>query len=108
MQPFIENAILHGFDDVKRTHQLIIDIKQIDDILEIIIQDNGKGIEASVVKDINSRIFNKNNGKSHIGLENAITRINMYYGSRVEVLIKSVEGEGTEVTIKLPKEIEKS
>lgn len=106
LQPFIENAILHGFEGVKRTHLLAIHMRQKDDSIEIIIHDNGKGIEAAVVEEINKGIFNNKNEKSHIGMKNAITRIHMYYGNAAEVLIHSVEGEGTEVIMKLPKEVE--
>ncbi len=104
LQPFIENSILHGFEGVKRTHLLAIHMRQTDDNIEIMIHDNGKGIEAAIVEEINKGIFNRKNEKSHIGMENAITRIHMYYGNAAEVSIHSVEGEGTEVIMKLPKE----
>lgn len=101
LQPFIENAIIHGFEGMKREHILKIDMKLEGSFLCITIKDNGKGLEASMVESFNNRDF-KEPESNHIGVENAISRLYMYYGEQISVKFASTLGEGTEVTILIP------
>lgn len=102
LQPFIENAILHGFEGVERTHILQMDMGREEERIAIRIQDNGCGIPEEIVLEMNAGIFRKTDNKNHIGMENAITRIHMYYGETAEVRIESRLGQGTEVQIMIP------
>ena len=90
LQPFIENSIIHGFKTGVGKNLLQISAKQKDG-LQIIISDNGRGYDTSAVKDGN-----------HIGLDNAMSRIRIYYGDSAEVQIISEPGEGTTIIIQLP------
>ncbi|NMA67383.1 MAG: histidine kinase, partial [Clostridiaceae bacterium] len=101
LQPFIENAIIHGFEGMKREHILRIDMRLEGSFLCISINDNGKGIEAPMVDKFNSRDFRRLESE-HIGVENAISRLHMYYGEQISVKFASTFGEGTEVTILIP------
>lgn len=102
LQPFIENAILHGFEGVDRTHILQMDMGREADRIIIRIQDNGCGIPDDMVREMNAGIFRRTDNKNHIGMENAITRIHMYYGETAEVRIESRPGQGTTVQIRIP------
>ncbi len=102
LQPFIENAILHGFEGVDRTHKLQMDMGRDGDWIAIRIQDNGCGMPAEMVREMNEGIFQKTDNKNHIGMENAITRIHMYYGECAKVRIESQLGQGTQVRILIP------
>ncbi len=102
LQPFIENAIVHGFEGMKREHILKINMSLEDGFLYISIKDNGKGIESSIVESFNDGEFQKSENSGHIGVENAISRLYMYYGEQTSVKFTSVLGEGTEVTILIP------
>lgn len=102
LQPFIENAILHGFEGVEKTHILQMDMGREEERIAIRIQDNGCGIPEEIVREMNAGIFRKTDNKNHIGMENAITRIHMYYGETAEVRIESWLGQGTEVQIMIP------
>ena len=55
-----------------------------------------------LIKKINSNIYTEYGDKSHIGMQNAITRIHMYYGERTKVNVQSVLGKGTTVEIHIP------
>lgn len=101
LQPFIENAVIHGFEGIKRENVLRIDMRMEDNFLRISIKDNGRGIELSMVEKFNNRDFREVE-TSHIGVGNAISRLRMYYGERVNVRFDSTLGEGTEVTILIP------
>lgn len=102
LQPFIENAIIHGFEGVKREHILKIELKPKDEFICISIQDNGKGMEPSLVEQFNNKIFHNTANDSHIGMENAISRLHMYYGKKASVSVNSILGEGTEIMVLIP------
>lgn len=102
LQPFVENAILHGFDGTDRIHSLKISVSQEASQLHIVIRDNGKGIQPYMVEQMNQGIFPKSSEKNHIGMENAINRIHMYYGAKGKVWITSNWGEWTEIVIEVP------
>ncbi|RKI83536.1 sensor histidine kinase [bacterium 0.1xD8-71] len=104
LQPFIENAILHGFEGTEGPHRLEMDMGRQEKWIQIRIQDNGCGIPEETVREMNEGIFRKTDNKNHIGMENAITRIHMYYGENVDVKIESTIGKGTTVRILIPME----
>lgn len=99
-QPFVENAILHGFEGVKRTHMLNISIDKEAGLLRVSIHDNGKGMTQAQCDALMSN--DGSTDKHHIGVRNAVQRIRMYYGSNAEVSVSSTPGEGTDVTLLLP------
>lgn len=102
LQPFVENAILHGFEGVRRTHYLSVTIQQEDGFLVVEIYDNGKGMPKELVEIMNRGVFPKCQEKNHIGMENAITRIGMYYGEEAKVRIESEEQSFTKINIWIP------
>ena len=94
-QPFVENAILHGFEGVRRHHILVVKVqKRQNGFLQIIVKDNGKGIQENKIQEIKSRLLDSGE-KDHIGMNNAIERLRMYYGEEARFDIKSQVGEGT-------------
>ena len=64
IQPFIENAIKHGFKMMKKPGELKISVSDKQDWVEFIIEDNGEGFQKNAPKTSNHRsmameIFNK-------------------------------------------------
>lgn len=102
LQPFIENAILHGFEGVTRTHILSVKMSRKDNFIYIEIEDNGCGMTENKVWEINNGIWGNAENKNHIGMENAITRIRMYYGEKAKVNIQSELDIGTKVEVWIP------
>ncbi len=101
-QPFIENAIIHGFEGVDREHLLELEIKEDEEHIRICIRDNGKGMSEAMVAEFRSADFKDEAESSHIGVGNAIGRMQMYYGDEAEFEINSVPGEGTEIILIIP------
>lgn len=104
LQPFIENAILHGFKEMESGGLLRVDMNASEDgsRLYIIIEDNGKGMpedKLALYNDPERAVLD--DGRS-IGLHNAFSRMRMYYGRQAEWNVKSIAGMGTVVTLKLP------
>ena len=101
LQPFIENAIIHGFE--REQEECVLTITAVKDSdLVITIEDNGKGIAPDIVEKCNSLQILNEDTNQHIGMGNAITRIRMYYGELAEVFVESVLGNGSKITITIP------
>lgn len=109
LQPFVENAILHGFKEMEYGGLLRIDIQLSEDRkdLIIIIEDNGKGISPEVLEIFNNKEEAIRDDGRSIGLHNAFSRIHMYYGNEASWYINSIVDKGTVITIRLPVEIKR-
>ena len=84
--------------------QLYVDItgSEADTVLNIIIEDNGCGIPQEQLKQYNDVQSAIEDDGENIGLNNAFSRIYMYYEGRAFWHVNSVEGMGTVVTLKIP------
>lgn len=101
MQPFIENAIIHGFEDSTENATLWISLKNEDNHIVIRIKDNGKGMSPEMVDQINKGVIEAKD-RTHIGMGNVITRMKMYYADDASVSVESTMDVGTIVTLKVP------
>ncbi len=95
-QPFVENAILHGFDQTESGGLIRIRGRIEDGTRYYEIEDNGRGMSGDTIHSILYR------ESSSIGIKNTIARIRMTYGEEYGVTISSEPGVGTKVTIALP------
>lgn len=104
IQPFIENAILHGFKGIESGGILRVDIGFSDDRkqLSIIIEDNGKGMPREIAEKFNRMEKEKIEDERGIGLSNAFMRIQLYYGENASWNVSSIAGVGTIIALKLP------
>ncbi|OWR29569.1 two-component sensor histidine kinase [Saccharibacillus sp. O23] len=97
-QPFVENAILHGFEEMETGGLIVIRGKTSGDERIYEVEDNGKGMDAETVDGIS------NGQGASVGIRNTTARIRMQYGSRASVSIESSPGRGTLITIRLPRD----
>ena len=102
IQPFVENAIVHGFDTKRETYILKISMVAAGDRVVITIADNGKGIRPEVLAAIESGNVKEMRDNAGIGLSNAFLRLHRYCEGQEEVSIRSRLDEGTTVTIRFP------
>nr|WP_260440102.1 sensor histidine kinase [Cohnella lubricantis] len=99
LQPIVENAIIHG----NRTPLGIrISAAEADGQLELIVADNGVGMDAMQLEELVQSMNHSHSRFNGIGIRNVHERIRMHYGDRFGVLLRSVPGEGTTVTIRMP------
>ena len=106
LQPFVENAVIHGFKGMEKGGVLRVDIFLSDtgERLNIIIEDNGKGMPREMAESFNVREQAVKDEGGSIGLHNAFARMDMYYGREAVWNVNSIEGMGTVVTLTLPVE----
>lgn len=106
LQPVIENSILHGFEN-KRTGTILIKARCYDDSLTVKIFDNGCGISEDTLSVMNSVLETALDmpdvEKKHIGLANIQKRLRICYGNEYGIKVKSWQGKGTVLILKLPK-----
>lgn len=104
LQPFVENAITHGFKEIEHGGILRVDVllSENEDELDIIIEDNGKGMTREAVEKYNNPSVEWQEAARSIGLPNAFSRMRMYYGSRASWNVSSIAEVGTVITLKVP------
>lgn len=102
LQPLVENAIYHGIK-YKGSKGLIkiVGYGEEDRIILKII-DNGIGMDGETLKGIFDK-SKESEGKNGVGIHNVQTRIGLYYGAEYGLHFESVPGEGTTVTITIPR-----
>ncbi|WP_349671377.1 sensor histidine kinase [Lacrimispora sp.] len=103
LQPIVENALLHGLEEVEQNGKIILKILLINETLCIYIYDNGCGMTPEELKLLNQSIHRPPNNSSHgIGLYNINQRIQLYYGFEYGLTIKCKKSMGTLVTMVIP------
>lgn len=93
IQPLVENAVKHGVGMKDEGGCVEIITREEADHYEVIIADDGVGFDPGEVK--------KDDGRSHIGMENTKKRLHDMCDATIETT--SAPGEGTTVRIILPK-----
>lgn len=105
LQPLVENAITHGFQGLQRRGEIRLTSRIDGDQLVVRVRDNGMGIGAEQLEKIRDAMRGDSaSSKQFFALVNVAARLRNRYGSAASIDIKSVRGEGTEVTIHLPLE----
>ena len=100
LQPVVENAIEHGIDEKEEgDKKLFLSFKGQGDDVEIIVRDNGTGMEQEKAETLVTY-----QAKGY-GLKNVNDRIRLLYGESYGIQIYSAPGEGTNVIMRFPKEI---
>ena len=106
LQPVVENAVNHGIRDIEWEGQIRLTVTGDADYIRISVKDNGKGMTQAQIESVLSG--NKERGKEEgdsagIGMNNVISRLELYYEEKGLVEINSEgEGKGTEVVIYIP------
>jgi len=98
IQPLVENAIRHNFQ-LKDTLNLNIDITKSNHVLNIIIADNGDGIESKKLEELRTSLTQKQS--SHIGVYNVYRLLSLIYEDNFTFDIQSNRGSGTKISISI-------
>ncbi len=109
IQPIVENAFAHGIESAKTNGRITINIRYKGDIVEINVSDNGQGMTPEKLNELLYKLKENDtsSGKS-IGLTNVNKRIKMYHGDEYGLSVKTAMGEGTTITLTLPREVDEN
>lgn len=104
LQPMVENAIVHGFDNRQEQGIVYIEGCIVNDALCIEVTDNGSGIEQLQLEKIRNELELPLQAQHEqgIGLSNLNARLYLLYGNRYSIEIDSDEGIGTTVKLMIP------
>ena len=104
LQPIVENSLIYGIDEAeKREEPIVIRIftRNRKDHIEIVVEDNGSGIQKEVLENILKQEQNMDRF-SKVGLNNVNQRLKLYLGDAYGLQILSSVGVGTTVIISVP------
>jgi two-component system, sensor histidine kinase YesM len=113
IQPLVENAANHGVANIRGKGIVRLTVVKNGDSVNIIVEDNGVGIDADELEIINERLsmededyfkHEEDRGSRGIGLENVNRRIKLFYGSQFGIKIESEKGSYTKIYVDIPLE----
>ena len=105
LQPIVENAILHGLDEMLQDAIVIITADVRDDRLVLTVSDNGKGADQAMLDTLLSseeKAEDPKEHRAHIGIQSVLKRIHILYGTDYGMMMESEPGNGMTVRIYLP------
>lgn len=104
LQPIVENSIFHGFAADRNDLRIAIRGRRAEDHILFTIEDNGKGMSADQLRQIQDKLrhIGEHQSEGSIGLINVHERIKYMFGDRYGLELTSLPGEGTTVVIRIP------
>lgn len=105
LQPFVENAIVHGLESRDSWGYVKVSGHLEDDMMIFTIEDNGKGMSAEKIDEILTGSEEKRYASQRIGhyaIGNVNERISLRYNGKGKLEIESKVGEGSTVRISIP------
>lgn len=100
LQPIVENAVIHGIEPLKEGGTITVKAWMEGETLLLQITDNGKGMTQAELEELKKKIAGKND-TGNIGMRNIRRRIELTYGEKQAMEIRSNQGEGTAVTLRM-------
>lgn len=106
LQPFVENAIVHGFENVRNEFRLFVSGKTDGDGIKFCIRDTGVGMNREQVREM---LEGTDTGKykghriGRYAVKNVRERLELSYHEECMLQIESEVGVGTEVYIRVPR-----
>lgn len=109
LQPLVENAIVHGMEEVENGGKVTIDVyrKELEEPYIVIdVKDNGAGMNEEELMALRQSIETKDVSRSKsIGLYNINQRLQIHYGTGNRLHITSAQNEGTTIRVMLPERL---
>lgn len=95
LQPFLENAIIHGINEKEDARGVVMLSGWMEDgRITLSVTDDGTGMTEQDKK--------KSSSGSHYGMENIGRRLKLFYGEDIPVQVESSPGIGTCIIINIP------
>jgi sensor histidine kinase YesM len=108
IQPIVENAFIHGLQNLERNGEIHLNVKLQNNCINIEVIDNGMGMDSSYIDSLLS--FNEDGSikKKHvtgIGISNVMQRLQSLFNIedfKELISIESEIGQGTKVILRIP------
>lgn len=103
LQPILENAVTHGFDELtEELGQIKVSVYRREGFLCLSVWDNGRGMTPEEINRVLGQRRRKKDDNTSIGLENVQARIKLNFGESARLEIESEPEVYTRVVLKLP------
>ncbi|GBF72675.1 two-component sensor histidine kinase [Paenibacillus sp. 598K] len=102
LQTLVENASIHGIEQMKDPGRIEISIRRADGYLHCTIKDNGVGMSEERLNELLRSLYEGDEMGDSVGLKNLYYRLTMHYGQAASFEMKSEPCQGTEVRLRLP------
>ncbi|CAH0227448.1 Sensor histidine kinase YehU [Arthrobacter sp. Bi83] len=99
LQPLVENAVRHGLEAKEGPGHITIAANDSGAFAEVTIEDDGVGMDPV---QLQSMLAGHTDGE-HVGLRNVDARLRQVYGDDHGLVIETAPGEGTLITMRVPK-----
>jgi two-component system LytT family sensor kinase len=99
LQPLVENAVRHGLEAKEGPGHISITANDSGAFAEVTIEDDGVGIDPEQLRSV---LAGHSDG-DHVGLRNVDARLRQVYGEDNGLVIETAPGEGTLITMRVPK-----
>jgi two-component system, LytTR family, sensor kinase len=99
LQPLVENAVRHGLEAKEGPGHITIAANDSGAFAEVTIEDDGVGMDPVQLQSV---LAGHTDG-DHVGLRNVDARLRQVYGDDHGLVIETAPGEGTLITMRVPK-----
>jgi len=115
LQPLVENAIHHAFDQNEEPGVITLKITVTQSRIILRVSDDGIGMDRETVCSMNERLMNRQKKPEvmlnkertgGLGLQNINDRIKIFFGDNYGAMIYSAVGLGTDVEVVIPKRMQ--
>ncbi len=110
LQPIVENALYHGIKNKRGGGCIKVSGKQDGEDIVFTIEDNGIGMNEEGLEKLRKLISGElvseelvSDEQRGFGMANVEQRLEVHYGSEYGMTVDSTYGEGTTVTVRIPK-----
>jgi two-component system sensor histidine kinase YesM len=100
--PFVENASIHGIENIPGIGYITIQIAREKEQIIFRISDNGVGMDQAKMDELHRYLDENTAMGDSIGIKNVLTRLKIYYGESFSFDIVSEQGKGSRITLRLP------
>ena len=104
LQPVVENALYHGIKNKRGKGKITVRGYERDDRIFLEVIDNGIGMDEAELERLKGKLKGEASHERGFGIGNVNERLRLNYGPEYGLSFESVKGEGTTVTVCIPKE----
>lgn len=109
LQPLVENAMIHGLEQITGNGKITMILQKMGKKIVIYVEDNGAGMSVEQLNKLNDKMrkplidANRQKGShSGIALTNVNARIRIICGEEYGIHYRSAEGRGTQAALTIP------
>lgn len=104
LQPFVENAFIHGIEPKEEGGVININIYESGNFCIVLIEDSGCGIDQETLNKITSEDYEQEHigHTTGMGIKSVVKRLELMYDEKDIFSIESTKGLGTKIYLKIP------